>query len=149
MKIPKQLPQFNGKMGLIMACGIHTAVIYSCHHGNLKQESTFTIPNPKFSDREGFFMHGGKGKILRSGSVYEDQKEEEKKRFTKELTKELKKLESQLPIADIYIFAPSEVFHDIYDHVPKDLQDHVKGTFTGNYTKEHPLVLLRKIEHIS
>ena len=147
MQIEKNLPQFNNSKSLIVAAGDHDAKIYSVFNGIIKKLELFCIPNPCFTDREGFVMQKIKGKYLTSGAVYTPKKEYLRVKFLTGLRKDIKNiLRRESEIKNIYLFAPEYIADPIIKSMPVQIQEKIKIMHSGNYELQHPFKLLNMIK---
>lgn len=146
MQIPQQYPQFTDQSALIVVAGTHAALFYHAHDGELDALDSFVVENPKYSDREGFFIHSGHGQIFGSGSVYEPKTAVAEHRFIHQLHDTLRTIVSHTDITDIYLFMPKQIGPEIMKHLEGDLKAMVRETFDGNYTTEHPNAFLEQFK---
>lgn len=146
MKIPQQYPQFTNQSALIIVTGTHVALFYHAHDGALEALDSFAVENPKYSDREGFFIHSGHGQIFGSGSVYEPKTHVAEQRFIHQLHDTLRTLVDHTTISDIYLFMPKQIGPEILKQLDGDLTKLVRETFDGNYTTEHPNAFLERFK---
>lgn len=144
MKVPRALPQFEGKNILVISTGAENARIFEAKNGTIEELENFRIPKPHYSDREGFFETRGHGAVFQTGAVYENKKETIIQDFISEFKKKIKKtIPGKIP-DHLYIFCPRYFKNRIQDNFTKDVQKRVE-IFYGNYARHHPFELLKKI----
>jgi hypothetical protein len=146
MRIPFDLPQFKDKRALIIITGKQAADFYIAGDGEMTKISWFVLKTPRYSDREGFFVRSGRGKTYSSGAVYETLDDKIKGEFLKKFAHEVKKILARRSITDIYLFAPSYMKNVIQGAFPKRDLIFIRVSFLGNFSKKHPLFLLKKIK---
>jgi len=145
MKIPQEFPQFKEKKAVLIVTSNQEARFLLAENGVIEEFDSFEISKPHYSDREGFFMRRSGGKVLGSGSVYEQKKEKIKQDFFREFRKSIKK--PFLKKADlIYLFCPGYLSNEIKENMDNLLKDKIEGSFRGNYFTEHPLRFLELIK---
>ena len=152
MMIQRQLPQFSDKYAILVVCGRQSGKIYLAHNGQINQDSEIKIENPRYSDREGRFETRMGGKVIRSGSVYEDQtKGTRAHEFAKDLEhklkeyKEITKNESvdRAPEVLVYCFCPLYAEKKIHSAVERVFP--IRRRIYGNFLKFNPYDLLKKV----
>lgn len=148
MKISEKFPQFKDETALIIVTGWQAAAVYRASGGRIVQAGDLKIPNPKYSDREGFFVKpGGRGQNYGGGAgmAYERIKNKVKKDFLKSLASVIGSAAAKNKIDAVYIFSPSRMLKDVENVLPKPLRKSVRSVFGGNYVHHHPFDLLEKI----
>lgn len=145
MKIPNEYPKFIDESALIIVSGRENGVFYNAKKGIIEKVTEFGEREPKYSDREGFFMRLGGGRFLGSGSVYESKIKTVEKRFMSDFHKEFINYVNHNDIDQVYFFAPKFMHGYLCNEIPDKYHDIIKYQFDGNYQKEHPLKLLKKI----
>lgn len=147
MKISNQFPALQRVNALFLVAGSQSAVIYRLREGELHDKETVQIEKPEYTDREGHFESvGPHGKLHGSGSVYEPKNEYMLKKFLSAVVDEIKKIRS--PFDSIYLFAPMHMQKSIESALPNSISKKIKRTFSGNFIKEHPTALLRKVRSL-
>lgn len=145
MKVSDNFPVLQKQNSLLIAAGKQAAKIYRLGKGEINTRDTIEIPNPQYSDREGHFEYRGpRGTLHGSGAVYEAKEQYIRQKFLSRLVRELKNV--RRPYKNIYLFAPKEILRDIVRTLPQNIQQKIRRTFSGNYTKHSPLALLTKIQ---
>lgn len=146
MKITKELPQFKNENVLLVVAGTQHADLYRVHDSKVALIKTVHIPTPEYSDREGFFMQRGGGKVYGCGSVYEPKKQTIQEQFAKELISDMKELDQKEGPFKIYLFTPTHVKNLLVKDLPPPLFSRVVYVKSGNYTKAHPFEILSFVE---
>lgn len=145
MKIPQDLPQFVDKKVLIVSCGMQAANVYFASDGKITDLRSFRIKAPKYSDREGFFLHGGRLGLYGSGSVYEPKKLTMQKKFLVELLKNMKEIDAKHGFEELYLVASPRTMPEIKEYLPPRFSERLTWSLNGNYVNFGSLDLLRKI----
>ncbi|MCR4279919.1 MAG: host attachment protein [Candidatus Komeilibacteria bacterium] len=145
MQISNKYPQFDKSSALLIVTGRQEAKIYLATKGTIEEIDNLKVSNPRYSDREGFFMNSGGGKTLGSGSVYEDHHEDVIKEFLKDLENDLVEMDNKHQPEQYYLFTPDYMAKQVRDSLPNGAENKVKLVVQGNYVKEHPFTLLDKI----
>lgn len=145
MKIAGEMNPFAHERALIIAMGVTKASVHFAHQGKIDYVGSVAVPSPTFSDREGFFLSTGRGLVLRSGSVYEDQKEWRQKRFMRELMTRLDKLTIDHEATSLYMFCPAHMRRAVVSELEKRFPKHLRFVLEGYHVDDHPFVLLDKI----
>lgn len=145
MKITRNLPQFENKNALLVVSGLHEAVFYIAKDGFLEKIGQFKLLNPKYSDKEGFFVSAGYGRVFETGSVLETDKIELRHKFLKEMDKILDDIVKRRGVTDIYIFSSDFLKNELTDLLPREDRKKIRLIFLGNYTHFHPFQILEMI----
>ncbi len=148
MQISEKLPQFNRKSLLIVA-GRRKADIYCAFNGEIDKIESVQVEEPKYSDKEGFFVRMGKGQIFGRGSVLDDKKIETNKKFFNEIKEKTEKVTVRDDINDIYLFASDHVEKKLPQSLSGDVSSKIVFTFRGNFLKKHLFDLIKKIQNKS
>lgn len=147
MKISDNFPVLQKANALFLVSGKQSAIIYRLRKGEINERETIEIKNPTYSDKEGRFeSRGPKGRLQGSGSVYNPKSQYIKQKFLDSLLKEIKQIKR--PYDSIYLFAPMHVINDIESALPNLVSKKIKRKFTGNFTKQHPTDLLKKVRNL-
>lgn len=144
MKIPRQLSQFAGEHVLVVVAGKQQALLYSAHDGYINLIDSLFIPRPHYSDHEGEFKTRSQNGTMRSGSANELRDQDIISEFMRELKKHFKHIESE-KYSGVYVLAPSKTKNTIVQHMPKTLENRLRGVVLGNYHHASPLDVIRKI----
>ena len=144
MKITQKLPQFKDKKALIIVTGRHTAEFYIAGNGKIIRKLGFRIDNPKYRDNEGFFTRTSQERTLGSGSIREINKPQLIKDFLKKVKIKTKSLALKEKPDQFIIFTPSYLSADVKKTL-ENLTNAKMKMINGNYHKEHPFNLLKKI----
>ena len=146
MKIPKKLPQFKERSGIIAVLGGVGGAIYLAKNGVVEKISEVEEPAPQYGDNEGFFVRSGKGSVYGRGSVLEDTKNEMEKRFAKKAALEIDVVFSKNKDGEIYLLADKRVLSDVPKSLKSSTKKHLTLTEPGNYTKTGILKILEKLQ---
>lgn len=147
MKISDNFPILQKVNALFLVSGKQSAIIYRLRKGEINERETIEIKKPEYTDREGHFEYRGpRGKLHGSGSVYEPKNEYLQKKFLSSLVTEIKKIKR--PYDSIYLFAPMHIIDSIEEALPNSISKKIKRKFTGNFTKQHPTDLLKKVKNL-
>lgn len=146
MKIPQQYPQFDEKKTLICVLGTQEARFILADKGTLSELDQFKIEKPAYSDREGFFMTRAFGRIFGSGSVHEPKKQQKFVEFGTELEKKYKKLVISTGPDQLILTYPDYVEQVVKDKLPHSFKGRIFMELKGNFYKEDPLEILKKIQ---
>lgn len=144
MKIPQGHFQFDDTNALVIAAGKQRARFYSANKGHIREFDYIEVENPKYSDREGFFMRSGSGKTYGAGAPYENKKQKIEADFLKAFEKKISKHLSKF--AEVYLFSPNYMHRMIESKFPKGKENLLKKVFLGNIVDTNPLKFIDKIE---
>lgn len=148
MEISRHLPQFNNENVLLIVTGDTDAKIFLARNGTLKTLADFEVAKPHYQDREGHFKtrsNDPPGSALRSGAVYENNKEFVLKNFLHEFSAHLKRVTRGEKITRVFLYTPATLKIPIRKILPKNLRDRLELLFEGNFFDLHPFELLNKI----
>lgn len=143
MKIPKDLPQFDGQQVVFVVTGKQVAVFYAAHDGNLEEYATVTIEKPQ---RKETYLEVHGGRVFRSGAASERMVEKMKKEFIVVLHQKLAAVRTELKPTRVYLFAPAYMVQIVEQAFPVQTRKKILTVYEGNYTRFHPKQLLEKIE---
>lgn len=101
-----QLLQFKGDTALLVVMGSQRGLLYLASNGQIDIIGTVEQPEPRYSDREGHFMHTGRGMQFGSGSVYEENNIERVRRFFKTAAEEIHRIVRMYGVTHTYVFEP-------------------------------------------
>ncbi len=147
MKIPQNLPQFENDKVIFVITGRQAAEFYLGHNGDLTELVEFKIENPSYADEKGSSMHRSGGITFGFGWALERNKQEETKDFLKQLGETSKRILAKYDATKIYLFSPQYILGGT-----KEVVKNIAGnktevrTFSGNYTRMHPLKLLEELQ---
>ncbi len=144
MRISEKLPQFNNK-SLFIVSGRRLAHFYQAFNGEINKIESIQLEEPKYSDNEGFFVRMGKGQIFGRGAVLEDKKIETDKKFLKEVKEKTEDISRREKIEEIYLFASGYIEKNLPHLLSNDIKSKISNSFRGNFSKHHPLDLVKKI----
>ncbi|MGM0629171.1 MAG: hypothetical protein ACQESA_01990 [Patescibacteria group bacterium] len=151
MKIPSKNHQFTGKPTLLLVTAAQDAVLYKAEDGEMYNIMEIIADKKEDSDKPGV-SRTKRPNVVEHGIALEEkqQKLREKaiKDFLGKLEDNLKKTEELERIKSIYLFTPDFMEEGIINALPKEVKNKVEKTFLGNYTKEHPLELVKKIDSL-
>lgn len=147
MKISRELPQFEGEKAMVLVTGLQDAKIYVAADGEIEEVESFKTEKIRYSDREGHFETRKGGKVLGSGSVYENKDEENVRNFTKELEAKLVRFRNE-SITKVFLFSPGYVISAIRRALPLSLIAKTEGVVKGNHLDAHPFDILRMINEM-
>jgi hypothetical protein len=145
MKISKELPQFDGEKALVLVTGMENAKIFVAENGTIEEVESFRVEKPHYSDREGHFETRKGGKVIGSGSVYEEKDETTVMHFAQELESKLVRFRNE-SITKLFLFTPGYIVASIRRAIPLSLIAKTEGVIKGNFLDYHPFDLLKKIE---
>jgi hypothetical protein len=145
MRIQKQLPQFTRERALLLVVAEQFGVLYVAENGELERMSAIEEREPKYADKEGFFMRGGRGDIFSAGSVRERAREDARNNFLKKFSAEVKKAVYIYDPTVVFVFCPRYTKSAIEDLLPDLIRKRVRSFFFGNYTGMHPFSFLTMI----
>ena len=147
MKIPRDLPQFENDKAIFIVTGKQNAAFHLAHKGDLTELAEFNIETPSYSDKEGSSMNRGGGITFGFGWVLERNKPEETKDFLKQLEETSRKILAKQAATKIYLFSPQYILASAKETMKKIAGNKVEmRTFSGNYTRMHPLKLLKELQ---
>ena len=144
MKISQGLRQFIAGKGLLVTTGLYEAVFYLAAGGVVEKVHYFHVPKPHYSDREDFTLGGG-ALIFESGAKFESIRLWRQHNFLRQFKEDLLVYSKQLKIVEIYLFIPRAVVKKIITTLPQPIRPRVKAVYVGNWHRQHPFVLLKKI----
>jgi len=144
MKIPQELPQFDDQHMLLVVATRQTATLYAAHRGTLKQVAHVDVPNPTYSDNEGFFTQGGRGKGLGSGSVRETKKVHIQNEFLKQFKPAIETAVND-GAETICLFVPAHRRDETIAAFPYRTRRLIDRIIAGNFSNYEPTELLEKI----
>ncbi len=149
MKIPSQYFQFNDRPTLILVTATQDAVLYWVENGKIEKNMEIVSDQKEDRDKPGVFR-AKRPNMVHHGVAFEDkqQKVREKavKDFLLKLNKDIKEKEDLVEKAEsIFIFTSDFMEREVLDILPEKIKEKIDKVFTGNYTKEHQLELIKKI----
>jgi hypothetical protein len=147
MQIQHSLPQFDTRKTLLIISGKQEAKLYVAHKGVIQLWKEFQVPTPHYSDREGFFMTRGRGAVMQAGAIYEAKEQVIFTNFYHELNTQLKEFFAKQSAEDIVLCAPEYCLQNIQSHLPVSTRKKIIATLPGNYLKQHPFDILKRVQH--
>jgi hypothetical protein len=148
MKIRHPLPQFGNDKVLLIVSGHQSADFYVCSDGEIRSKEALCVKKPVYPDREGFFMKSGYGKVFGAVSVLKNLKNFIQNRFVKKLVERTDAVMAEEKVEGIILFSPEQMTGLILEKMTAHLSRRVRMCIYGNYTKNHPLELLAKIQEV-
>ncbi len=151
MKIPRQLPQFNIRRGLLIAASRQQAVFYEAFRGEMNEIGGFEIEKPRYSDDEGRFATRTETPgNLGAGSVKEMDDKEIKRIFFNQFEEKLADIKEEVKerADDVYVFCPDYSITELINELPEELKKKLTLEIEGNFVKDHPVRLLEEIDKV-
>lgn len=143
MQIPKNLPQFSDSPSLFISSGEYEAHFYLAHKGILEELESFKMaPREEAREKQGFITES-KGKSLGAVSHRGAYVEDLKRKFKARVDYTIHNLMDEYQFRSIYLFAPEYVAKRIVKGLEPSEEEKIKIKFFGEYTKLHPLKLLK------
>ncbi len=143
MQISDKLPQFIDDSALLLVTGSQEADIYLAKNAEILAIGSVVLEKSHYSDREDF---GRRGSIVfESDAKSEKIKTAKRTDFLKLFKDYVKDLSVEQKVKKVYLYAPAENLADLKKSLPVALQKKLKGVFEGNFHKEKPFDLLKKI----
>lgn len=143
MKISKNLPQFEGEVGLVIVCSSQEADFYLASNGQVQKAASFKLEKTKFSDREDFANRGSM--VFESGAKFEALRITDRQNFIKGFKDEAKQLSSGQKITSVYLLAPDLTIKDLKKALPALWQKKLRFVIEGNFQKAKLDDVLKKI----
>lgn len=144
MKIPKKLQSTISKESLLIVAGKEYGKIFEYSSPELKLTKEIKPVLQTNQDHEGLVVRSGNSETYGFGKLKKDNEVIKKRNsFYKALSKELRKLKGKYK--NIYLFIPQYYLQEFKKHIPQIVDSKITQTHLGNYTKEHPIVLIQKI----
>lgn len=143
MQISDKLPQFIDDSALLLVAGSQEADFYLAKNGEILAIGSVVLEKNHYSDREDF---GRRGSIVfESGSKSEKVKTAKRSDFLKLFKEYVKGLSTEQKVKKVYLYAPAENMADLKKALPAAFQKKLLGVFEGNFHKEKPFDILKKI----
>lgn len=143
MQIPSELLQFDDKTALILVNGTEEAVFYLAHNGQMDHVADIEFEKIEFSDREDSGRHGSTA--FETGTKIEKVKKENRFTFIKNFKEKTDELSKNHKIELVYLLAPETILKELEESLPTSLKNKLVKTFAGNYHKENPVEIIKKI----
>jgi len=145
IQISSKYPQFDtrGERVLFIAASKQHCEVYKVGKGNITKTYEFHVEKPTHLERDSQF--GNRGVGVGSASIQDMRDDEIKRLFERELKKIVKELSQKYNPTQIYLYATPKTVSTVKGALPKDWQVAIKKTIRGNFTNEHPFVLLDKL----
>ncbi len=146
MIISEKLIQFN-KKSLFIVAGRRKSDFYLAFNGEINKIDSIETEGQTYSDNEGFFMRLGHGRFFGAGSVLEENKKEIERKFLKQIKEKTEDIFRKENIEEIYLFASGYIENSFPNYLNDNMRNSITFSFRGNYVKEHPFELIKKIEN--
>ncbi len=143
MFISSKLPQFMDEMALLLVTSTQEADFYLAGNAEINNVFHFKLEKTKYSDREDLIKRGTM--VFESGAKFEKLRKLERDNFIREFKNDVKQFLVEQKVNSVYLFAPKELLKDLKKTLPAIIQKKLKGSYEGNFQKEKPFDLLKKI----
>lgn len=144
MIVPQKLSHLKDQTLLLLVSGKQSIDVYRLADNTLELIHSLEAEVTSYSDNEGHFKVRSQGKVMRSGAVKENRKEELLSKFIAEIKKEMKGIKPS-GYDGVYLFCPSRLKNSIVDAFPALLVKRITAVIEGNYHLKDPVVFLSKI----
>ena len=142
MQIPQELPQFSDKKTLIIVTSLHDVVLYEAYNGSCEELSRSQVEKEQYSDDEGHFERSGDGKTFGSGSVKEENAQQNRVKIQNLIESSISEYKPE-DYAQVILFCPDHL-KNINTEPLKKFGDALK-VVEGNYSKQSIPELLKLI----
>ncbi|MEK7598758.1 MAG: hypothetical protein AAB487_03405 [Patescibacteria group bacterium] len=143
LQIPKNLPQFSDSASLFISSGEYESHFYLAHQGILEELESFKMPPREEARKKQRSIAASRGKdpgvVSRRKAYIEDLK----KKFQARVGYTIHGLMDEYQFRSIYLFAPEPVAKRIVNGLEPSEEEKIKIKFFGEYTKLHPLKMIR------
>lgn len=143
MIISSKLPQFIDEAALFLVASTQELDFYLASNAEINNVFHFKLEKTKYSDREDFSKNGSLN--FETGAKFEKLRKLERTNFIKEFKDDVKEFLSNQKVSKIYLFAPKELLKELKKSLPAMALKKLKGSFEGNFQKEKPFDILKKI----
>lgn len=132
---------------MIIVSGNMSADIYLARDGQIDKIYTKEEREPKYSDREEFFVTRlGRSKYMGTGSVYESKEDEVEHRLYKDLKKEIPEIFKREKVTGIYILSAEYFMPMVIKAIPKIHKGKIKWTKGVDLEGKHPKMILESLQ---
>jgi len=147
MRIPNQYPQFSKERAMLVVASRTALVCYEAAEGMVTEKLRLSVPEPHYSDREGFFERRSYGRVLGHGSVLEWRNQQQLKQ---EILRQFETTLRQMAYMEghydtVYLFAPDYRARAYRRRLPGAWRKRLTQLFYGNFVAESPMLLLERI----
>lgn len=147
MKITRYLPQFKRSTMLIVVMSKTIGIIYEAARGSIQKRSEVKEPMPRYSDREGFIMSGGRSGTFQGGRPVESKNDDIVAREVEsKIRRELDTIVKTEDVEGIYLFDEQHKLRHTLSTLPASIRGKITGVKGANYTKKHPFEILFAIQ---
>lgn len=87
-----------------------------------------------------------KGKLIRSGAAFERKKKKIQRDFLNKLSEQIREAARKHGFQVVYLFVPKYLTNLVQEKLPSEVEQAVKRTIAGNFFREHPFTLLKKLQ---
>ena len=91
-------------------------------------------------------MRSGKGMVYGTGSVREDDRNEQGKRFAIAMAEKIATIDKATPLVHIDLCSPTRTTGTIEERLNPDLRSKIRKRSDTQLTKEHPLEVLKALD---
>lgn len=144
MKISNRLPRFKVPT-LIVVCNPTGGAFYVAHDDEIKKVADFKIEKLQYSDREDFgrLPNGG---VYETGARFERERVIQSKDFKEKFLEAAEFVSRNFGIKKLYLFTAKNISSFLKRVMPKDWKNKIARHQNGDYTKEHPFKILKRIQ---
>lgn len=143
MKIPRELPRFEHERVLLIVTGATEALFFLAWNGAINPVARFNVEKPIFTDRK-VLVRRGRGRTIASGAGTLPLKERMKADFLRQFELACKPFASRR-LDHVYLFTPAYFVTEVQDRLPVPLDQKLSRIIRGDFSHEHPLVLLERL----
>ncbi|MFA5770729.1 MAG: hypothetical protein WC894_04525 [Patescibacteria group bacterium] len=143
MIISSKLPQFIDEVALLLVASTQEVDFYLASNAEINNVFHFKLEKTKYSDREDLVKRGTM--VFESGAKFEKLRKLERVNFIREFKNDVKEFLSGQKVDKVYLFAPKELLKDLKKSLPAAMLKKLKGGYEGNFQKEKPFDILKKI----
>lgn len=135
MRISKKLPQFGKSAALLVVMGKQVAEFYLAKNREIELLSEFSVESPHYSDRE-----------VPASFPYEAMEQKLRQDFNRTLKVRLGRIAKSVEPDELYLFVPGYLHAEVVSALPGALKGKLKGVIAGTYYREHPFLLLERLQ---
>lgn len=143
MIISSKLPQFIDEVALFLVASTQEVDFYLASNAEINNVFHFKMEKTKYSDREDLVSRGTM--VFESGAKFEKLRKLERTNFIKEFKDDVKEFLTEHKVNKVYLFAPKELLKELKKSLPATAIKKLKGSYEGNFQKEKPFDILKKI----